>query len=222
MSQPFVCFEQFLPSAARDAVLGAALTAAGHESLIRSTTIHSNTNATVVDEGFRSSWTSALPEEIWQLFDRPLRQLLPFLRHELGLEWFGFSHIERALTVHGPGDFFKRHSDNGNAATASRKISFVYHCHVQPRGFEGGELRLHPPPVVDHEVTSPVDVEPTDNALVCFPAETPHEVLAVRSAVAPPDGCRFTVNGWFHEAPGTYDAVMSELDPSRGTGRVDR
>lgn len=211
MTAPFVRFEDFLDPDAHGHVLAAALAAVDTAQLVPASTSHPDSVTPVIDEHFRSSLTAAVPEDVWRHFETPLRRLLPFLRDELGVGWFGFDRIERALTMHGDGGFFAKHVDNGTPVIATRKISFVYHCHIQPKPFEGGELRLFPGVGSGSAPGTSVDVRPENNTLVCFRADTPHEVRPVRTLSGAATSGRFTVNGWFHENPGRYDAVMTAL-----------
>ena len=74
-------------------------------------------------------------------------------------------------------------------------MSAVYYFHVQPLGFSGGELVIHPFGLSEASV-----IEPRDNRLVVFPSFALHEVLPV---VCPNDGfasARFSINCWLRRA----------------------
>src|SRR5207248_6879018 len=75
-----------------------------------------------LDHGVRRSRTlfGARLEEVWDLFDRRLRGILPAVRRELGIPWFPLGEIERQLTAHGGGGFFAPHVDTGHPSVASR------------------------------------------------------------------------------------------------------
>jgi SM-20-related protein len=115
----------------------------------------------------------------------------------LGIEPFDIEDIECQLTAHGDGAFFKAHFDDIVRRGLRRRLSFVYYFFREPKGFEGGELRIFPHSVRPHQDTSTqVDFRPRNNALVLFASDTFHEVLPVRCAPPEFGNCRFTVNGW--------------------------
>jgi len=79
-------------------------------------------------------------EEI--ILDR-IRGVLPRVLDQLGIEQFPVTQVEAQITASNDGDFFRAHSDDSEEIIASRRITFVYFFHSDPRQFEGGELRLH-------------------------------------------------------------------------------
>ena len=93
---------------------------------------------------FRRSRTlsGARLEEVWDLFDRRLRAILPFIRQQLKIWWVPLGRIERQLTAHGSGGFFAPHVDTGDAAVAKRRISCIYYFHASPRRFTGGRAEV--------------------------------------------------------------------------------
>ena len=72
-----------------------------------------------------------------------IRGVLPRVLDQLGIEEFPVTHVEAQITASNDGDFFGAHSDDAQETIASRRITFVYFFHREPRQFEGGELRLH-------------------------------------------------------------------------------
>ena len=76
------------------------------------------------------------------MLDR-IRTALPQVLGKLGMEEFTIAGVEAQVTASNEGDFFHFHSDNGSERVASRYLTFVYFFHREPRGFEGGELRIH-------------------------------------------------------------------------------
>ena len=133
-----------------------------------------------------------------------MRARLPELCARLDVRPFPVGEIEAQLTVHNDGDYFRVHSDNGDAGTRSREISYVYYFHRLPKGFAGGELALFDarvgtagqpvadgPPVVDRA---------GDDSLVVFPSACLHEVRPVRMLGADWRDGRFTINGWVRRA----------------------
>lgn len=96
-----------------------------------------------------------------------------------------------------PGDFFVAHQDGNTPLihdrSRFRKISAVIFLSAQaqahaPDSYSGGALVLHGP-YSGPELRVPITPEP--GTLVCFRAETTHEVLPIT------DGERFTIVSWF-------------------------
>lgn len=115
----------------------------------------------------------------------------------LGMEQFPLAEIEIRLAAHHDGDFFKPHRDtlvggNRTAKSTVRMITAVYYLHRQPRGFDGGELQLHP-----FGDGQPLQIEPADNRLAIFPSMLLHEVLPVTVASGDFRDSRFSVSCWF-------------------------
>lgn len=98
------------------------------------------------------------------------------------------ARVERQLTVHLDGCFYRRHCDNQGEEAARRALAYVYYFHG-PRRWTGGELVL--------EGDAPLVVAPEDNRLVMFDASVLHEVRRVEAATPLAfDEGRFTINGW--------------------------
>src|SRR5271155_1143225 len=76
------------------------------------------------------------------ILDR-IRGVLPRVLDQLGIEQFPITQVEAQITASNDGDFFRAHSDDSEEVIASRRLTFVYFFHSEPRPFEGGELRLH-------------------------------------------------------------------------------
>lgn len=156
---------------------------------------------------YRSASVTEADDEIFALVEPKLRAVLPHARRESEVPYFAAGGpIERQLTAHRDGDFFHVHSDLGDpwADSASRRLSFVYYFHDQPRAFEGGELRLYD--FIDHGdgqlgiAETFQTVEPSDNSIVFFPSHCHHEVRPVRAGDPnAPGATRYTVNGWYHD-----------------------
>ena len=96
-----------------------------------------------VDPDYRSSRTNIAVGPAADLLERRLRRLLPHVRRELAIPWFPIGRVECQLAAHQAGDFFKVHTDNGREVVAGRRLTCVYYFRAEPRGFSGGELRLH-------------------------------------------------------------------------------
>jgi Rps23 Pro-64 3,4-dihydroxylase Tpa1-like proline 4-hydroxylase len=162
-------------------------------------------------------------EEVWEIFERRLRGILPGIRQQLGTAYFRLGSVERQLTAHGRGGFFVPHTDTGHPIAASRRISAVYYFHVVPQKFSGGQLRLYDTWVTPTGTTGAgtyTTLAPVDNSLVFFPSDAFHEVRRVESDGDAFEDSRFTVTIWFHEqtAPahtsGAASAAANAAEPT--------
>jgi Rps23 Pro-64 3,4-dihydroxylase Tpa1-like proline 4-hydroxylase len=130
-----------------------------------------------------------------------IRGVLPRVLAQLGIEQFPVTHVETQITASNDGDFFRAHSDDSEEMIASRRITFVYFFHSEPRKFEGGELRLHDSRGGQQRLStgSYQTVVPRQNQIVFFPCSLLHEITPVDCpSKAFADG-RFTLNGWLHK-----------------------
>lgn len=122
-----------------------------------------------------------------------------------GTKPFAIDSYEISLVAHGDGAHFTRHSDievgpgrrptGGDGTGQDRLLSAVYYFHREPKGFSGGELRLHR----FGSEGAPgdyADVEPLDNRLLVFPSWVPHEVRPVAVPSGQFEDQRFAVNVW--------------------------
>ena len=153
------------------------------------------------DLDIRRSRTLFELEEIWPMFEQQLIGLLPTMRSELGEPWFKLERVERQLTVHHDGDFFGVHNDSGGPEVLSRAVTYVYYFNIEPKQFEGGELWMYDyydEDLVRNRGDSHLVIEPRHNSIVFFPSWVHHEVRPVRALAEGLEGCRMTVNGWFH------------------------
>lgn len=159
-----------------------------------------------VDHTYRKSRTlpSSRLDELWDLFDGPLRTMLPAIRQQLGIPWFDVGLIERQLTAHGKGGFFGPHADTADDPLVSgRRISCVYYFHTVPKRFSGGDLKLYDTWVTPNASTGAgtyTALEPIDNSLVFFPSDALHEVSPIDAESDAFADSRFTVTIWFWEA----------------------
>ncbi|GLW48766.1 hypothetical protein Stsp02_44280 [Streptomyces sp. NBRC 14336] len=132
---------------------------------------------------------------------RALVNVLPTVEKVLGVT-AAERRVECQVTVHGDGDYFRRHLDVGEGDAASRRISFIYYLHRSPRLFSGGQLRVYDSvsaPGKFSPAASFRDVEPIHDTIVFFPsASVFHEVLPVSCSSARPEDGRVTCNGWIH------------------------
>jgi Rps23 Pro-64 3,4-dihydroxylase Tpa1-like proline 4-hydroxylase len=130
-----------------------------------------------------------------------IRHTLPEVLVQLGIEDFPIRRSEVQITASNNGDFFRAHSDDGQAIIASRKLTFVYFFHRDPNKFEGGELWLHDSREGERHASRTGNYErivPQQNQIVFFPCSTLHEITPVRCRSRAFADSRFTVNGWLH------------------------
>jgi SM-20-related protein len=131
-----------------------------------------------------------------------IRAVLPRVLDQLGVEEFPITHVEAQITASNDGDFFRAHSDDAHEMIASRRITFVYFFHHEPRQFEGGELRLldslgRGEPSVS--AGSYQTIPPLQNQIVFFPCSVLHEITPVECPSRAFADSRFTLNGWLHK-----------------------
>jgi FkbM family methyltransferase len=168
--------------------------------------------------------SGALPasglEEVWDLFDRRLRAILPSVRQELGISWFPLGKIGRRLNVHSRTGLYEPNIETGGASlVASGRICCVYYFFASPRRFTGGELKLYDSWVMDEgHSTAPscTTLAPADNSVVFFPYDAPHKVHPARpNSEACGDNC-FAVTIWIHEGewPATVSGASGAFDKS--------
>jgi Rps23 Pro-64 3,4-dihydroxylase Tpa1-like proline 4-hydroxylase len=128
-----------------------------------------------------------------------IKAVLPQVLGALGMAEFAISDVEAQITASNHGDFFHFHSDNGSDRVASRRLTFVYFFHREPRQFEGGELRIHDAGLKDGTYVSQGSyqtIAPQQNQMVFFPCELLHEITSVNCASRRFADSRFTLNGW--------------------------
>jgi SM-20-related protein len=157
-----------------------------------------------VDTAIRAS--RCLPAKTFEpqraLFLDHIAPLVADLCPALGLQHFTVGKIQLGLVCHNDGDYYRRHSDTAVTATrqsATRMISAVFYFHPEPKGFSGGELRLHPFSA-RAETGAFADLVPAQNRLVAFPSWAPHEVMPVSCPSGAFAASRFSVNCWIHRA----------------------
>jgi 2OG-Fe(II) oxygenase superfamily len=126
-----------------------------------------------------------------------IRCVLPRVLYQLGIEEFPITHVEAQITASNDGDFFSTHSDDAQESIASRRVTFVYFFHQEPRPFEGGELRLHDSSQVHGAGYQ--TIIPQQNQIVFFPCSVSHEITRVACPSGAFADSRFTLNGWLHK-----------------------
>ena len=129
-----------------------------------------------------------------------IRPVLPMVMHQLGMEEFAITQTEAQITASNDGDFFQAHCDDAQAMIASRRITFVYFFHREPRQFEGGDLRLYDSSGSNrsHGTGSYQAIVPQQNQIVFFPCSILHEITPVHCRSRVFADARFTLNGWLH------------------------
>jgi len=135
------------------------------------------------------------------ILDR-IRGVLPKVLDRLGIEEFPVTHTEAQITASNDGDFFRAHSDDSDEMIASRRITFVYFFHREPRQFEGGELLLHDSQDRGERHLSTGSyqtIAPQQNQIVFFPCSLLHEITPVECHSRAFADSRFTLNGWLHK-----------------------
>jgi Rps23 Pro-64 3,4-dihydroxylase Tpa1-like proline 4-hydroxylase len=131
-----------------------------------------------------------------------IRCVLPRLLEQLGVEEFPVARVEAQITASNDGDFFHEHCDDAQEMIASRRVTFVYFFHREPRQFEGGELRLHDTRQRGERpfsIGSYQTIVPQQNQIVFFPCSLLHEITPVESPSGGFADSRFTLNGWLHK-----------------------
>ena len=99
------------------------------------------------------------------------------------------------LAAHGDGAFYRPHTDTFTGdeymSGGRRRLSMVYYFHRLPRRFTGGRLRLF-----DLGGNQTIDLEPTHDSLLVFPAAARHEVETISCPAGDFADGRFSVNIW--------------------------
>ena len=128
-----------------------------------------------------------------------IKTVLPEILQKLGIPDFTVAGVEAQITASNDGDFFHFHADNGSENVASRYLTFVYFFNREPRGFAGGELRIHDARLEHSEYVSEgtyQTITPQQNQIVFFPCELLHEITPVKCSSQSFADSRFTLNGW--------------------------
>jgi Rps23 Pro-64 3,4-dihydroxylase Tpa1-like proline 4-hydroxylase len=131
-----------------------------------------------------------------------IQSALPLVLGRLDMKEFPIANVEAQITVSNNGDFFRGHSDNSDPTTASRRLTFVYFFHREPRQFSGGELRIHDSRRErDRQIAtgSYQTIVPQQNQIVFFPCCALHEITPVECPSGLFADSRFTLNGWLHK-----------------------
>jgi Rps23 Pro-64 3,4-dihydroxylase Tpa1-like proline 4-hydroxylase len=156
----------------------------------------------IVDYSHRRSRVLTDLGKYEQVIVERVNSALPSVLAQLGMEEFPVTQVEAQITASNDGDFFHAHSDDAQALIASRRLTFVYFFHREPRQFEGGELRIHDTRQEGGQSTSAgsyQSIVPQQNQIVFFPCSMLHEITPVECPSRAFADSRFTLNGWLHK-----------------------
>ncbi|MCW3847643.1 2OG-Fe(II) oxygenase [Sphingomonas sp. LB-2] len=205
---PYRVYRDFLPAGERAALLEWAI---ANEALFGAAGLG---RAQKVDLTMRNSLN--VRAKVAQPWRRVLRErfmaMLPEWTAAFGMAAFEVSVIEFDMIAYNDGAYYRRHSDLGPrnrhggdpslpGLPGDRLITAVYYFHNEPKGFEGGDLRLYPiARPGPRKAEAFADIPPEQNSLAVFPSWAPHEVLPVRCASGAFGDSRFAVNCWIRRA----------------------
>ena len=130
-------------------------------------------------------------------FARKIRGLVPEVLARLRMEGIGQFQLDLGMRGYHTGGFYRAHRDTGATTYRSRKLSFVYFFHRQPRRFSGGDLLLYDTDA-DAGVYSYSDfsrIVPLRNSIVFFPSACWHQVHSVQCETDDFGDGRWVVNG---------------------------
>jgi SM-20-related protein len=136
-----------------------------------------------------------------EMFIDRITSYLPYVLARLRQPPFPISQFELQLTATNNGQFFKMHRDDDSDSVYSRMITFIYYFFREPKGFDGGALRVYDSRVDLQGNASAGDfqtIHPSQNQMIFFPSNSLHEVLPVQCTSGDFADSRFTVNGWVH------------------------
>ncbi len=198
-----VVLDEFLAPQELDELIGYALQ---HEAEYESSAVVSPSgDPGVIDYSHRRSRVLMDLGKHEQVILERIRGVLPRVLDQLGIEESPVTRVEAQITASNDGDFFGAHSDDSHEMIASRRLTFVYFFHREPRQFEGGELRLHdsrgserPAGTGSYETGSYQKIVPQQNQIVFFPCSLLHEITPVECPSQAFADSRFTLNGWLN------------------------
>jgi Rps23 Pro-64 3,4-dihydroxylase Tpa1-like proline 4-hydroxylase len=195
-----VVLDEFLAPQELDELVGYALQ---HEREFQSSEVVSPSgDPGVIDYSHRRSRVLMDLGKHQEIILERIRCVLPRVLDQLGMEEFPITHAEAQITASNDDDFFGAHSDDAQETIASRRMTFVYFFHREPRQFEGGELRLHDSRGGSERHVSTGNYQsivPQQNQIVFFPCSVLHEITSVECPSRAFADSRFTLNGWLHK-----------------------
>lgn len=198
MDPPHVLIRNFLSEADAERAMAHALL---HESEFRDSTVahvdHKGSYA--ADARLRRSRILDNVAEVAPMIGRRLYEQMPRIFEALKMPPISFRSVEMQLSVHGDGDFFNTHTDNGLPEIAHRTMSYVYYFHREPKRFTGGHLKLYKTVIHQGEHSAGelvADIDPPRNGLMVFPSYIQHEVTPISCPSSNLADQRLTLNGW--------------------------
>jgi Rps23 Pro-64 3,4-dihydroxylase Tpa1-like proline 4-hydroxylase len=195
-----VVFDEFLAPHELDELI--AYTLQHEENFENSEVISPSGEPGIVDFSHRRSRVLMNLGKHQEVVLERIRCVLPKVLRQLGIEEFPITHTEAQITASNDGDFFATHSDDAQEAIASRRVTFVYFFHREPRPFEGGELRLYDSSGDNsrgYPTRSFQAIVPQQNQIVFFPCSVSHEITQIACPSGGFADSRFTLNGWLHK-----------------------
>ena len=148
---------------------------------------------------YRHSLMISAPYEVSQLIAGKIRAIMPEVMPRLNIDAFAVGNIDCQITANVDGSYFKAHTDAGFDGPVKRQLTYVYYFNREPKGFNGGELRIYDDMLRNGKFAAAESfqvVEPRHNSIVFFPAAVMHEVMPVVVPSKQFRDARFTVNGW--------------------------
>lgn len=148
---------------------------------------------------YRHSLMISAPYELSQLMGAKIRAIMPEVMSRLRIDAFAVGNIDCQITANVDGSYFKAHTDAGFDGPVKRELTYVYYFNREPKGFDGGELRIYDDTLRNGKFAAAESfqvVEPRHNSIVFFPAAVMHEVMPVMVPSKQFRDARFTVNGW--------------------------
>ena len=152
-----------------------------------------------VDPSARRALTerAVTAREVQPWFETPLRSAFREALPRMGMPEPSEYWVEMAMSAYLGGGFFAEHVDAG-PCFRTRRLSFAYYFHAEPRRFRGGELLLHD----GHGQPGFTRIEPQHNSIVFYPAWALHQITAVEGDFKDFRDARFAIHGWLR----TYQA----------------
>jgi len=198
MDPPYVLVENFLSEADAERAMAHAL---AHESEFKDATVshYREPGSHAIDTELRRSRVLDNVADVVPMVAQRLYETMPRIFQALAMPPIPFRTMECQLSVHGDGDFFNTHTDNGLPDIAHRTMSYVYYFHREPKRFTGGHLKLYK--TVIHEGVHSAgdlvaDIDPPRNGLMVFPSHIQHEVTRIECPSTALADQRLTLNGW--------------------------
>ena len=191
---PVAVIEDFLPEAAWQSLLARVL--ASRERFVPSATHDRRAD-------YRQSLVLDPPADLVAPVVSRVRAAMPQVLPALRVRPITVGVVEAQVTASVDGSFFGVHTDADYDKVPKRHLTYVYYFHRQPKGFEGGELRVYDDIIRNNKLARAETfstVEPRHNRVVFFWSRVMHEVMPVRVASRVFEDARFTVNGWVNSA----------------------